>query len=64
MVVYGFSHHYWQFIVCELELALATGLISGIDTALLFDSLTAEGKVDQFVRISQRINAFGFAAVD
>jgi MFS family permease len=63
MIAYGFSHLYWQFIICELGLAIANGLISAIDTALLFDSLKADGNQAQFVKLSQRINAFGFAAV-
>ncbi len=62
MVAYGFSTHFWQFVVWELVLALANGLVSGIDTALLLDSLKAEGREKEFIRISQRINAFGFAA--
>jgi len=62
MVAYGFSTQFWQFVVWELVLALANGLISGIDTALLLDSLKAEGREHEFVRVSQRINAFGYAA--
>lgn len=62
MVAYGFSHQFWQFIVWEIVLALANGLISGVDTALLFDSLKAEGRENEFVRISQRMNAFGYMA--
>lgn len=62
MVLYGLSSHYWQFVVCELALALANGLVSGIDTALLLDSLKAEGREREFVKLSQRINASGFIA--
>jgi MFS family permease len=62
MVAYGLSNQYWQFVVCELVLALANGLISGIDTALLHDSLKADGREKEFVRLSQRINAYGWAA--
>lgn len=62
MIAYGLSTQFWQFVVWELVLALANGLISGIDTALLFDSLKADGREEDFVRVSQRINAFGFAA--
>lgn len=61
-LAYGFSNQFWQFVIWELLLALANGLISGIDTALLIDSLKADGKEKDFVRISQRINAFGYAA--
>ncbi len=67
MLAYGLSDHYWQFVVCELALALANGLISGADTALLYDSLKASDLAGQtlegqFIKLSQRINAAGFAA--
>ena len=62
MIGYGFSVHYWQFVIWELLLATANGLISGIDTALLLDSLRADKREGEFVRLSQRMNAFGFAA--
>jgi len=42
-VAYGLSSHLWQFVLCELVLAFANGLISGVDTALLVDSLKADG---------------------
>lgn len=63
MVAYGFSNSFWQFVVWELALALANGLISGIDTALLLDSLKADGKESEYVKLSQRINAFGYLSV-
>lgn len=62
MIAYGFSDKFWQFVIWELVLALANGLISGIDTALLLDSLKADGRDKEFVRLSQRINASGFTA--
>lgn len=62
MIAYGFSTTFWEFVIWELVLALANGLISGIDTALLLDSLKADGREKEFVKTSQRINAFGFAA--
>ena len=60
MIGYGLSSHYWQFIVGEIGLAIASGLVSGGDTALLYDSLKADGREDEFVRLSQRIKAVGF----
>ncbi len=63
MIAYGFSDHFWQFAVCEVGLAIANGLISGADDALLIDSLKADGKANQFVRINQRIHSIGFAGV-
>jgi MFS family permease len=63
MVAYGFSDYWWQFVVCELLLAVANGLISGADKALLIDSLKAAGRGSEFVRIQQRIDALGYAAI-
>ena len=62
MIAYGFSGQFWQFVVCEIALAIANGLISGVDTALLYDSLKADGRQDEYVRRSQRIQTFGFGA--
>ena len=62
MIAYGLSSHFWQFVICELILAIGNGMISGIDTALLLDSLKADGRENQFVKISRKIAAYGFAA--
>jgi len=62
MIGYGLSHQFWQFVVWELVLALANGLVSGVDTALLLDSLKASDREKEFVKLSQRMNAFGFGA--
>ncbi len=62
MLAYGFSHDFWQFVICELILALANGLISGVDTALLVDSLKADGREKEFVRTQQRMDGLGFAS--
>jgi MFS family permease len=62
MFLYGLSGEFWQFVVCELILALANGLISGIDIALLVDSLKADGKEKDFVRLQQRMDGLGFAS--
>lgn len=67
MIAYGFSGQFWQFVICELVLAVSYGLLSGVDTALLYDSLKAQGlhgkKLKKaYTKRQQRINAFGFGA--
>lgn len=62
MIAYGLSSQFWQFLVCELVLALANGLVSGVNTALLVDSLKADGREAEYTRIAQRIDGLGFAA--
>lgn len=63
MIAYGFSDTYVLFLACELLLAVANSLISGVDTALLIDSLKASGRERDYVRVAQRIDALGYAAV-
>lgn len=62
MIAYGFGDHFWQFVICEIVLAIANSLVSGVDTALLIDSLKADGRDKEFVRIQQRIDGLGFAS--
>lgn len=62
MIAYGLSTDFWQFVICELVLALANGLISGVDTALLVDSLKADKREKDYVRTSQRIESLGYVA--
>ena len=67
MALYGLSSHYYQFVLCELALACANGLISGIDTALLLDSLKAEDRGEDYVeesytRLDRRMDALGWIA--
>lgn len=62
MIAYGLSGEFWQFVVCELILAIANGLISGVDTALLVDSLKADGRSKDYVRVQQRMDGLGFAS--
>lgn len=59
-IAYGLSDHFWQFVLCELALAVGNGFISGADSALLHDSLQAMGQQDDFEKYTKRINAAGF----
>jgi MFS family permease len=63
MTAYAFGDHWWQFVVCELLLAVANGLISGADTALLIDSLKADGREEQVEPTLHRRSAWGFASL-
>ena len=61
LVVYAFGSQFWQFVLCEIWLALGTGLGSGADNALLIDTLGDENK-DDYTPFQRRINAAGFWA--
>ncbi len=62
MIAYGLSGQFWQFIICELVLALAYGLYSGIDKALLYDSLLAQNREDDYTKLLQRMKSAEFAS--
>lgn len=63
LMAYGFADEFWQFAVLELALAISVGLVSGVDSSLLYNSLKAQGKQADFVRSSQRIQSAGYASV-
>jgi len=62
MLAYAVGQSFWWFALCELLLAVADGLISGADTALLFDSLKSDGQADEFARRDRQIRALGYFA--
>jgi MFS family permease len=62
-VLYGLSSSFWQFVVLEVILAIADGLISGADTALLIDSLKAEGREKAFKRLNLNMQTANNAAI-
>lgn len=63
MIGYGLSDQYWQFVLFEILLAVASVCISGADQALLIDSLKADGKEDNYVRVAQRMHSWSFAGI-
>jgi MFS family permease len=58
-VIYDFSFGFWGFLVAELTLGLGQSLISGADSALLYDSLKAMKKSDRYLRYEGRMVAIG-----
>ncbi|HXH26832.1 MAG TPA: MFS transporter [Candidatus Acidoferrum sp.] len=62
LILYGLSDQFWQFTCWEVGLALAVGMASGADTALLLDSLQADSAGERYTKLQQRINAAGFWA--
>lgn len=61
MIFYGSSDHFWQFVLCEAALAIGEGLFQGADSALLIESLNKEKREKDYVRLSQRMSALGWA---
>lgn len=68
MIAYSYSDSFWWFVAWEVLLAVASGLFSGVDEALLYDSLKAEGFAGEDLKaaqaqLGQRVDAYGYAAI-
>ena len=58
-LVYSFSSGFWEFAVAETILGVGMSLVSGADSALLYDSLSSAGRGDRYTRYEGRITAVG-----
>jgi MFS family permease len=58
-LIYSTSAGFWQFVVAEVVLGAGMSLVSGADSAMLYDSLKASGKHTSFTRYEGRITSFG-----
>ncbi|MBT3222583.1 MAG: MFS transporter, partial [Proteobacteria bacterium] len=47
---YAMGHGFWSFLLAEIVLAVGVALLSGADTALLFDTLKALKREDEYTR--------------
>ena len=60
--LYCVSTGFWTFLACEIILGAGQSFISGSDSALLYDSLQAEKKEKDYIKIEGRmISAGNFA---
>jgi len=58
-LVYCFSFGFWGFLLAEIILGLGTSLISGADSALLYDSLQAQKKEKDYLKLEGRVISIG-----
>ena len=58
-LIYSFSYGFWAFAVAEIILGVGHSFVSGADSALLYDSLKASGKTEQYVKQEGRITSAG-----
>jgi len=52
--LYSVAHTFQTFLIAEAILGLGVSLISGADSALLYDSLKQEGQEDQYSKVEGR----------
>ena len=58
-LTYSFSYGFVGFLIAEIILGLGQSLISGADSALLYDSLLGTGKKDKYIKYEGRMVSIG-----
>lgn len=62
MVVYGLSGSFAAFLLAEVIFAIGAALLSGADTALLYDSLKLLGREAEYTRLEGRASSVRMVA--
>lgn len=57
--VYSFSHGFWTFLIAEIVLGFGQSLISGADSAMLYDSLLAQKREKDYLKYEGRVISIG-----
>lgn len=61
-LIYALGHSFFAFLMAETVLALAASLLSGADSALIYDTLKALGRELEFKRIEGKAKALQMLA--
>lgn len=58
-LIYSFSFGFFEFVVAEIALGISLSLVSGADSAMLYDTLKAGNQSDKYTRIEGKISSAG-----
>ncbi len=58
-LAYSLSFGFWQFVVAEVLLGVSQSLVSGADSAMLYDTLASANKNDKYTKLEGRITSIG-----
>ncbi|MDK2977390.1 MAG: hypothetical protein PWP52_104 [Bacteroidales bacterium] len=58
-LTYSFSYGFAGFLVAEIILGIGQSLISGADSAMLYDTLQESGKKEQYIKFEGRMVSIG-----
>lgn len=59
IIIYSFSSGFVSFIFAEIILGIGFSFVSGADSAMLYDSLKAENREDEYIKHEGRITSAG-----
>ena len=57
--IYGFSSSFWFFALAEFILGIGQSFVSGSDSALLFDSLKADHRENEYLKYEGKVTSVG-----
>lgn len=58
-LIYSISYGFWAFAIAEVVLGIGHSCISGADSAMLYDSLKADGKTSEYTKTEGRVTSVG-----
>ena len=58
-LIYTVSFGFWQFVLAETILGIGQSLVSGADSAMLYDTLAARRLTGKYIRFEGRITSLG-----
>lgn len=59
ILIYSFSSDFHSFIFAEIILGIGFSFVSGADSAMLYDSLKAENRENEYIKFEGRITSAG-----
>ena len=59
ILIYSFSSDFYSFIFAEITLGIGFSFVSGADSAILYDSLKAENREDEYIKYEGSITSAG-----
>jgi len=57
--IYSFSFGFWGFLLAEMTMGIGQSLISGADSAMLYDTLKAMERKDKYLKLEGRMVSIG-----
>ena len=61
-VIYSLSYYFWGFLSAEVTMGVGTSLVSGADSAMLYDTLKAGNQKEKYLKFEGKMVSIGNAA--
>jgi len=61
-VIYSLSYDFWGFLTAEITMGIGTSLVSGSDSAMLYDTLKAGNQKEKYLKFEGKMVSIGNAA--